>query len=485
MDSATKGKVASGFKWTTLETAANMGLQFVVGILIARQLAPSDYGLIGMLGIFIAVSQNFLDSGFSQALIQKQDADNNDFSTTFFFNIGMGILFYVILYFCAPLIADFYNQPLLTSITRVYMLTLIINSFMMVQSTKLSKDMEFRTKSILYVSGTLVSGVVGITMAYTGYGVWALVWCGIASKLFCCILLWCMVKWRPILVFSKKSFKALFGFGSKHLASSLINTIYWNISTIIIGKFYQARDLGLFSRADGFANLPTSTITSIVMRVNYPVLAKLQNDNAQLLATYSTLLRVPLFLLYPILFGMAALASPMLEVLLGAKWLACAGFLIIMCFGRLWSPLTTINLNLLYVKGRTDLVLKLELIKKPIAFVMLFGAIPFGIYGMCISIALYEFVAFCFNCYYTGKLLGYGFSKQMRELLPILGYSSVMAAGVWFVAWILPTPATRLFVGIATGIIIYTGLAWFFNDPTFGLCKNYISNKMKRKRNDE
>ena len=221
------------------------------------------------------------------------------------------------------------------------------------------------------------------------------------------------------------------------------------------------------------------------MRVNYPVLAKLQNDNAQLLATYSTLLRVPLFLLYPILFGMAALASPMLEVLLGAKWLACAGFLIIMCFGRLWSPLTTINLNLLYVKGRTDLVLKLELIKKPIAFVMLFGAIPFGIYGMCISIALYEFVAFCFNCYYTGKLLGYGFSKQMRELLPILGYSSVMAAGVWFVAWILPTPATRLFVGIATGIIIYTGLAWFFNDPTFGLCKNYISNKMKRKRNDE
>ncbi len=479
MDSTTKGKVASGFKWTSVETAANLGLNFIVGILIARQLTPADYGLIGMLGIFMAISQTFLDSGFSQALIQKQDADNDDFSTTFFLNIGMGVFFYSLLYLCAPLIAQFYNQPLLIPITRVYMLTLVINSLMMVQTTKLSKDMEFRTKSILNLSSSIVSGIFGITMAYTGFGVWALVWCGLGSKIFSCLLLWSIVKWRPLLVFSKKSFNALFGYGSKHLASALINTIYGNIATIIIGKAYQAKDLGLFSRADGFANLPTSTITSIVLRVNFPVLARLQNDNAQLLSTYSTLLRVPLFLLYPILFGMAVLASPLLEVLLGANWLACAGFLVIMCFGRLWSPLTSINLNLLYVKGRTDLVLKLELIKKPIAFVMLFAAIPFGIYGMCVSIALYEFVAFCINCHYTGKLLDYGFRKQMAELLPILGYSALMAVVVWTVTYFFSSPALKLLIGITSGIIVYVALAWISKDPTFGLCKNYLAAKLR------
>lgn len=478
MDKETKGKVVKSMKWSGVEMFTAQAIQFVIGILIARQLLPSDYGLIGMLAIFMAVSQAFADSGFGSALIQKKNPTPVDYSTAFIFNIGISSLMYVVLFFCAPYIASFYNQPLLTSITRIYALSLIITGATQVQNAILQKKLEFKNKAKITIASVAISGVVGIIMAYTDFGVWALVAQGLTSSIITSLMLWYFIKWRPSFKYSKESFCQLFGYGGKLLGSTLINTVYNNISTIIIGKAYQSADLGYYTRARNFAVLPTSVITNLVMRVNFPILAQLQDDNEKLLSTYKVILRTAMFLLVPILLGMASVSQPMIRVLLGDKWLGCVTMLIILCIGNLWNPLTSINLNLLYVKGRTDLVLKLELIKKPIAFVMMFAAIPFGIYGMCIAIALYDFVAFCFNCHYTGKILNYGFFPQVKLLLPIFGYGILMALIVVASIWFIHQPIIKLTIGILVGILSYMIMARWSNDSTYNSLINLLKEKM-------
>ena len=466
MDNNMKRKIAGGMKWSSIESFGTTGMSFVISIIIARRLIPADYGVMGMLTIFLALSNTFLNSGISSALIQKKDVNNDDYSTAFYFNMMVGIGLYGILYFAAPFIAEFYNQPILTPVTRVISTTLIISALSMVQGTILSIKLDFRSKARNSLVSVIFSGIAGIIMAYNGFGVWALVWQGVLSGIIMMVLLWYYSSWKPSFTFKKKSFKALFGFGSKHLVSSTINTIYDNLSTIVIGKVYQASDLGYYTRANSISTLPGSFIMNTIQKVNYPVLAKLQDDNVALLSMYSILLRAPLFLIFPILFGMAALAWPLIEVLLGERWLPSAGMLIIACFGCLSSPLSNVNLNLLYVKGRTDLVLKLELMKKPIAFIMIIAAIPTGIYGMCTAMALYNYVAFCFNCHYTGKILNYGLKKQVMDILPILLYSLCMAACVVVATIWLPYAWLKLMVGIPVGIIIYIMLAKFNNDKT-------------------
>lgn len=463
--------------WTGIDRLATQLIQFVIGILIARVLLPSDYGLIGMLAIFMGVAQTFLDSGFANALIQKKDRNTLDYSTVFYFSIVIGLILYLLLYFAAPWIAGFYSQPILTKITRVYMLTLVINGFSIVHTAKMTIDLDFRSQAAISIVSILCSGGLGIWMAYSDYGVWALVWQGVCASVVRTILSWLFCRWLPLLRFSIYSFKLLFSFGSKLLGSSLINNIYSNLSTIIIGKVFHSTELGFFTRANQFCVLPTTTITNIVLKVNFPILSQLQDDNGRLVEAYKSLLRTPVWILYPILFGIAALSRPLILTLLGDNWLGSAMLIPILAFGCLWEPLTHINLNLLYVKGRSDLVLKLELMKKPIAFVMLLSAIPFGIIGMCISISLYSFVAFCFNCYYTGKMLRYGFGKQMKEILPILAYSVVMTIGVIPLNFLHIHPVIQLILGIATGMIIYLSLSIITHDVSYLGIRKIIKDK--------
>lgn len=478
MDSEVKSKAISGMAWSTIERFATQIVQFILSIIIARILMPSDYGLVGMLGIFYAVSYIFISSGFSQALVQKKDKNPEDYDTIFLFNVATATFFYLILYFGAPLIAEFYNQPKLIPITRVNSVILIINSLASVQSAILVIKLKFDAIAKVSIISVIISGIIGVILAYLGFGVWSLVWQGIASAIINSITLFALCQWIPTFKFSTRSFKALFSFGYKVTLSSLINAVYNNISSLVIGKAFNASDLGYFSRADGFASLPANTVTQVVVKVNYPILAKVQDDHEKLTSTYSTLLRVPVFILYPILFGLAVLASPVIDVLVGEKWLPAATLLPILCFTGLWSPLTHINLNLLYVKGRTDLVLKLELIKKPIAFALLFLAIPFGIQAICASIALYSFIAFSFNCYYTGKILKYGFWKQIKELLPFLCYASLMAITVWCITQPLSNSLIKLIVGIPSGVIIYYALARVFSDHTLLSLRNLIVGKV-------
>lgn len=473
-----KNKAVSGMAWTGIERLATQAIQFIIGIIIARILMPSDYGIVGMLAIFMAIAQTFLDSGFASALIQKKDRTDIDFSTVFYFNIVVSCLLYGVFYASAPWIASFYNMPILKDVTRVTTLSLIISGLTIVQQAKLTIDLRFKQLAIASIFSVLLSGSCGIFMAYNGFGVWALVFQGLISALSRTSILWVSSKWRPRLAFSTDSFKRLFSFGSKLLCSGMINTIYNNLYTLVIGKSFNAAEVGFYNRANQFATLPSTTITQMVVNVNFPILSQMQDDNERLVKTYRKLLCAPLFILTPVLIGIAAVGYPMVEVILGEKWLPCVPYLQILCVGCLFNPLTHINLNLLYVKGRSDLVLKLELIKKPIGFLILFVSIPFGIWWMCFGAALYNFIAFVFNCYYTKKILNYGFFMQMRELANIFTNGIIMGVVVTIVMIPFSDTILKLLIGIVCGIMSYTLYAIITKEQSFKDLKEIIIKKL-------
>jgi len=470
-----------GFSWSAIEKFASQFIAFVLGIIMARLLAPSDYGVIGMLGIFMAICATVSDSGFSSALIQKKDKTEDDYSTAYLFNIGISVFLYIIFFISAPWIANFYNTPILKPVARVVSLQLILNALFNVQVTKMSIDLKFKEMSIMSIVSQILTGIVGVILAYSGLGVWALVW----QSIFSCVLrglltIW-YTKWIPAFRFSKDSFNALFGFGSKILVSSLINTVYNNLYTLVIGKKFSPSEVGYFNRANTLSGFPSKIATSMITSVNYPILSKIQDDDERLLRTYKYMTTVPLFVLYPILIGLAVLAQPIVLLLLGEKWLPCVPLVQIMCVGAMFSPLTSINLNLLYVKGRTDLVLKLELMKKPIGFAIVLITMNFGITWLVIGRIAYEFIAFTFNCYYTGKILNYGWASQMKEILPIIIKSAMMGCVVYFVFKSLHGAWSQVLIGTLVGMIIYALIALITKDESFKEVINLIKESLFKK----
>lgn len=476
-----KSSAVNGAIWTGVEKFSRQAVQFVIGIILARVLSPDDFGVIGMLAIFIAIAQTFTDSGLSSALIQKKDRTEVDCSTIFFFSIGVGVLFYLLLYATAPLIADFYNMPILTDVTRVVALSIILSGLTAVQNARLTIDLRFRTLSLIAIISMVVTGATGLALAYSGWGVWALVFQALAGQIVTSICTWYCSRWMPKLEFSMTSFKQLWGFGSKLLVSGLINTIYGNLYTLVIGKKFSSAEVGFYNRGNHFALLPAQTVQDMAIKVNFPILAKMQDDDERLLGAYKKLLTVPLYILYPVLVCMAVTAEPLVIVLIGEKWLPCVPIMQVLCIGYMFSPLTHINLNLLYVKGRTDLVLKLEFIKKPIAFLILFASIPFGIIVMVIGKAIYEFIAFSFNCYYTGKILNYGEWKQLKLLLPTFINCAIMAAAIYLSMLPFTLPIVKLCVGVSVGLISY----WLFSiatkDAAYGEVREIVKRKLLRK----
>lgn len=454
-----KSKAIGGALWTATEKFIRQGAQFVIGIVLARILAPDDYGIVGMLAIFIAIANTFADSGLSNALIQKQDCTDDDYSTIFYFNVAVALGCYALLFLSAPSVASFYEMPILTDVMRVVSLSIIISGLTAVQNTRLTKQLRFRLQSKISIVSVFVAGATGLTLAFRDWGVWALVFQALAGQIFTSVCIWCYSKWMPKLRFSVNSFRQLWRFGSKLLCSSLINTLYQNLYTLVIGKCFTPAQVGYYNRGNGYASIPVNTVTDMSLKVTYPILAKLQDDDERLLRAYSKLLRIPLYILYPILTAIAVTSVPLIEFMIGEKWLPCAPLLSILCIGGMFTPLTQINLNLLYVKGRTDLVLRLELIKKPIAFLILFASIPFGIIIMVVGKALYEFVAFSFNCYYTGKILNYGELKQLRDLLPIFINCAVMAGVMAIAMTSVCSPWIKLLVAVPCGLLSY----WIFS----------------------
>lgn len=453
--SSLKEKTVKGVIWSSIDRFSTQGISFVFSMLIARMLLPSDYGVIAMLGIFMAVSQCFIDSGFGAALIRKKDRTETDFCTVFYFNIVVSCLFYGLLWLASPYIARFYDMPLLESVTKVWGLNLIVNAFGGIQNAQLSIAIDFKSRAKISVITTLFTGAIGLWLAYRGYGVWALVYQGLASAILRCILLWCIVRWVPKLIFSWKSFRELFSFGSKLLASSLLDTVYNNIYTLVIGKFFSASSLGVYSRANHLAQFPSSTLTAVLQNVTFPVLSTIQDEEERLANAYRRFLRLSAFVVFPLMLGLSAVANPFIRLTLTDKWAGSVYLLQIICFASMWYPIHAINLNLLQVKGRSDYFLKLEIIKKVMGVCILCVTIPLGLVAMCYGRIVGSLIALVFNTYYTKKIIGYGFLKQMRDLAHVLIHALVMYALVWLVVQSLPGLWLQLIVGILVGMAYY------------------------------
>lgn len=464
--------------------AGNFSLQligFVVGVQLARILSPDDYGLVGMLTIFTAIAGCMIDSGMGNALVRKPDRTEVDCSTVYYFSIATALLMYAVLFVAAPYIADFYNQPALCDLTRVLCLTLVIGPLAGVHGTKLYIDLQFKKGSAISVASAIVGGMVGVTCAYLGCGVWALVYMQLASSSFRVLLTWLVVRWVPLPVFSRQSFRELFGFGSKLLASAILDQTYNNIRPLLIGKVYSGADLGYYTRANQYASLPATTATGLLGGVTYPLLCKLQHDDDILREKYRLLIRLSAFVVFPLVIGLAAVAEPCIVVLITEKWLPCVLLLQILCFSLMWYPVHALNLNLLQVKGRSDLFLKLEVIKKIMGVTMLVITVPISVTSMCYGAVVTSLLCLGVNTYYTGKLIQVGFFQQMGDLLPVFLLSLAMGAGVWCLVTFLPlSPILQLAVGIPAGALIYVVGATLFRMPELTEAWQLIRNNLRK-----
>lgn len=465
MSESLKHKTVKGVVWSSVERFSVGGLQFIIMIIMARLLTPDDYGVVAMLQVFIAVSQSLIDSGFSQALIRKLDRTQQDYSTVFYFNIGVGILLYFVLFAVAPWIAHFYNAPELVDITRVIAIGMAFNSFTVVQRAILTINLDFKTQAKATITASVVSGGVGIGMAYGGCGVWSIVAQQVSNLGINAIMLWKVSCWRPSWCYSWRSFRELFGFGSKLLLSGLLNTLWNNIYLILIGKFFSKADLGYYTRAYQFADFPSSILTGVFQRVTYPVLCNLQDDNERLSLNYRKLLKIIAYIIFPLMIGLAAISTPLILILLKEQWLFTADLLKVICVSAMFFPVHALNLNLLQVKGRSDLFLRLEVIKKVINIVVLIITLPMGLIAMCVGGIGTSIISLIINTYYTGRLIQVGFVRQIMDLSPVLLLTFGMGGSVYMVTTLFTDVYVQLIMGVMVGIFIYVGISYLFRFP--------------------
>ena len=469
MASDLKKKTAKGMFWSAVERFSTQGIQFLFGIVLARLLTPADYGVIAMLTIFLAICQTFIDSGFANAIIRKIDRTEKDMATMFFFNIGMSLVCYAILFFTAPFIASFYNMPELTLVLRVLALRLIVQSFSTVQVTNLTIKIDFKKQAKISLASAIISGIVGIGFAYNGYGVWSLVIQALFCSTFNAFLYWLTVRWHPQCFFDKESFKNLFSYGSKLLISGLLDTVYNNLYPLVIGKFYTPAQLGAFAKADHFSQFPSQNIMRILHRVSFPVLSALQNDPKRMRNSFLKFINYSALIIFPLMLGLLALSKPMTLLLLTERWKEMIPLLQILCIAMMWYPVHAINLNILQVLGRSDLFLKLEVIKKVIGLAILLITLPIGITAMCIGQIVDSILGLFINTYYSKKFINAGIGEQLKFLFPTLFNSTAMAAIILVINNFMPQDeyGLQIGVGLTVGILYYLTTNYLFNKDVF------------------
>ena len=468
-----KQKTFKGVIWSAVERFSTQGVQFVFSILLARLLTPNDYGMIAMLTIFLAICQTFIDSGFANAVIRKIDRNEKDMATMFFFNIGMSLVCYAIIYFAAPFIASFYKMDELTLILRILALRLIIQSFATIQATNLTIRIDFKKQAKISLSAAILSGIVGIGFAYKGYGVWALVIQSLFSSTFSSILYWVVVRWHPQCFFNKESFKSLFSYGSKLLISGLLDTIYNNLYPLVIGKFYTPAQLGAFAKADHFSQFPSQNVMRILHRVSFPVLSTLQNDPQRMRSCFLKFINYSALIIFPLMLGLLALSKPMTLLFLTERWSEVIPLLQILCVAMMWYPVHAINLNVLQVLGRSDLFLKLEIIKKILGLTTLLITLPISITAMCVGQIVNSILCLFINTYYSRKFINAGIVEQMKFLFPTLFNSATMAAIILAINSLLPQDkyALQIGIGLTVGTLYYFATNYLFNR---NICKEIL-----------
>lgn len=450
-----KSKTKKGLIWSALGNVANQGIRFILGLVLARLLSPDAYGVVGMLTIFICVISIFIDCGFSQALIAKQDRTKIDFSTEFWFNVGVGILGYLILFIISPFVADFYKMPILSPILKVIGLGVIVNSLCVVQSAQLSIRLDFKTSAKISVISQCASGVIGIIFAYYGFGVWALVIQQLMGSVLNACCLWIIVRWLPSFEFSRESFRYLWSYGSKVLVSSLITQIHDNIYPLIIGKFYTSASLGLYSRAQAFAALPSSNIAGVLGNVTFPVLCSVNDDKDRLASVYRNLVRLSAFIVFPLMLGMLVLSAPLVHVLLNAQWYDCIPLLQVLCLAMIWQPISLVNLNLLKAAKRTDVMLKLDIVKRGVGLVILVVTCQISVYAIAVGYAFLALFSVILNTVCTSHVLKVSFVTQMKDIISIFANSVVMAGLVYCLSFSVTNDFLLIGLGVVVGCLYY------------------------------
>ncbi|MDT8372171.1 MAG: lipopolysaccharide biosynthesis protein [Gammaproteobacteria bacterium] len=463
-----KSKTIIAVFWSFSEQLSQQGIQFVVTIVLARILLPVEFGLIAMLTVFMAIAQSFINSGFAQALIQKHKTTHVDECTIFYFNVLVGFFAAGLLCVAAPWIAGFYYQPLLIPLTYALSLNLIINAFGLVQTTLLTKRIDFKTQLKVSVIATIISGIIGIMMAFDGFGVWSLVVQSVSCNLLRAGLLWVFNPWRPSLIFSFSSLREMFVFGSRLLASGLISTIFDNIYLAVIGRFFSPVSLGFYSQAEGLQKLPVSNLSNIISRVTFPVFSSIKDDHPRLKRGVRKALSFLVLVNFPLMIGLAIVAEPLVLVLLTEKWLPCVPYLRLLCAVGLLYPLHVMNLNVLTAQGRSDLFFYLEVLKRILVVLAIVITYQGGIVSMIYGQITTSFLAYILNTYYTGKLLDYSFVEQVKDLMPILALSIVMGLVVYVLKYAnIVNPLAFLTTQIITGISVYIGLCYIFKISSF------------------
>lgn len=457
-----KQKTKKGLYWQFLNQFSNYGIQFIIGIFMARLLSPEDYGITALPGVFMAVAGIFAGAGFGTAMVRKPELTEEDLATSFYYSTAVGIICYILLFIASPWIADFYNAPVLTPLIRITALGFIYGPIGTPQNIILTRRLDFKTPTKISVICKIISGIIGIAMALYGFGVWALAISGMVAGIIGLFMNWYVVRWYPKTGWSKESFKYLWGFGNKLMVSQLLDTLYNNITPVFIGKYYSPADLGVYNRAENYAKLPSQNVYGVISSVTFPVLSKMQNDDEALAHNYRRMLKVTAFVVFPLMTLLAGLARPLILIMITAKWEACIILLQIICFSLMWYPIHAINLNLLVVKGRSDLFLRLEIIKKIWGIIILASTLPFGLVIFCAGKILSSLVSLFINTYYTGKLINCGYFTQMKDLSPVLFLSILIFVISIGCTYLFSNLWLQLIIGGLSGVGVYLGLAFLF-----------------------
>ena len=454
MAESLKNKTVKGVAWSGLDNVVHLGVSFMVSIVLARLLSPDDYGLLGLIAVVTAVCQTLINGGFITALIRKKDATDDDYNTVFIMNLGMSLLLYAIIFLCSPYIADFFGRQELIALTRVSSLGMIIGALALVQRARLTKRIDFKTQTKITLMSSLASGVVGITMAFLDFGVWALVSQQLTAQTLNSSLLWFYNKWIPSLHFSTKSFHELFGFGWKMMLSGLLDTVWKELYQVIVGKFYSPATLGQYTRAKQFSKLFSNNLTTVIQRVTYPVLSNIQDDKERMISAYRRIIKTTMFITAISMFFLGGISESLLYCLIGPKWHEAAVYLPLICISASLYPLHAINLNMLQVQGRSDLFLGLEIAKKFIGLIPLAVCIFYGVLPMLYVNLATGFINYLLNSYFSGKLIGYSTLMQLKDIAPSYTLATLIAVSVYILNYIPFTFWVILPLQIVLGICI-------------------------------
>lgn len=427
-----KNKTLTGLVWVGFDTIVLRGVSFFSTILLARWLGPAEFGLIGMISVFIAIGGTIVDSGMTASIIRLKEAKEEDFTTVFYMNMGLSIIFYIIIFFIAPLIANFYRQPVLIDLLRVYSLSFVISGFSAVQLAILNSKMEFKKIMKLNMPGTIIGVLAGLSFGYFNYGVWSIVFMYIITQIFQSLMLWTQSEWRPKLLFSIERARFHYKFGYKLMLSGLLNTIFQNIYNIVIGRYYSVKELGFFERSRSLNEYPVTILNNVLGKVTYPMLAKIRDDKVKISEVYRNIIKVSFFITCPLMFSAAAIATPLFNLLLGPEWSKAIQYFQILCLASVFYPIHVFNLNIFKVYGRSEIFLKLEIIKKIIILVGVLVGFKFGILGLVWSSVICNFLALFVNTYYSSDLVSYSSKRQILDFIPTFIISSIIFCIVKF-----------------------------------------------------